>query len=89
MAVAVQDERFELDPWLSLGSGDADGAWPAMSVALDTRQLLAQGRVLHQVRRSCNPATAIGKARSARKSWPASCTGKTGAHKLSAKGYRG
>ena len=84
-AVAVQDERFELDPWLSLGSGDADGAWPTLSVALDTRQLLAQGRVLHQVKAQLQSSHGDWEGQVSAQELASQLHWQAGAHKLSAK----
>lgn len=50
IAVAVQSERFDLDPWLSLGGGDAGGNWPPLTVNLKAAQLFSQGRRLAQVK---------------------------------------
>lgn len=85
VAVAVQDERFELDPWLSLGSGDADGAWPTLSVALDTRQLLAQGRVLHQVKAQLQSSHGDWEGQVSAQELAGQLHWQAGAHKLSAK----
>lgn len=85
LAVAAGGERFELDPWLGLGGSDADGAWPAMSVALDARQLQVQGRTLHQVKAQLQSSHGDWEGQLSAQELAGSLRWQAQAHKLSAR----